>query len=135
MRNPTEVLIHSYYNTFNRKDVDAFLDVMSEDVVHDINQGGREVGKSAFRDFMARMNRSYDEQVVDVQVMTNQDGSRAAAEFTVLGAYISTGDGMPPARGQRYRLKAGAFFELKGGKIARITNTYNVQEWLRQVEA
>ena len=61
-------------------------------------------------------------QIVDLQVMTNQDGSRAAAEFTVLGKYIATDEGLPPARGQRYRLPAGAFFELKDGKIARISN-------------
>jgi steroid delta-isomerase-like uncharacterized protein len=135
MRNPTEVLIHAYYNNFNRKDVAGFLDVLSEDVVHDINQDGREVGKPAFRSFLERMNRSYDETIVDLQVMTNEDGSRAAAEFTVLGAYINTDEGLPPARGQRYRLQAGAFFELKGGKIARISNTYNLKDWLRQVEA
>lgn len=135
MRNRTEVLIHAYYNNFNRKDLDGFLDVLSEDVVHDINQGGREAGKPAFRAFIERMNRSYDETVVDVQVMTSEDGCHAAAEFTVLGAYVSTDEGLPPARGQRYRLQAGAFFELKDGKITRITNTYNVKEWLRQVEA
>ena len=134
MKNSTEILIHSYYNNFNRKDVDGFLKALSDDVVHDINQGGREIGKIAFRSFLERMNRSYDEQIVDVQVMTNNDGSRAAAEFTVLGAYIANDDGMPPARGQRYRIQAGAFFELKGGKIARITSTYNVRDWLKQVQ-
>ena len=133
MRNPTEVLIHTYYNNFNRKDLDGFLDVLTEDVVHDINQGGREIGKPAFRRFLERMNRCYDEQIVDLQVMTNQEGSRAAAEFTVLGAYIGTDDGLPAARGQRYRLPAGAFFELKRDKIARISNTYNIKEWLKQV--
>jgi len=133
MQNSTEILIHAYYNNFNRKDVDGFLDVLADDVVHDINQGGREIGKPAFRRFLEHMNRCYDERIVDVQVMTNQEGSRAAAEFTVLGAYVGTDDGLPPARGQRYRLTAGAFFQLKGGKIARITNTYNIKEWLRQV--
>ena len=133
MRNVTEVLIHAYYNNFNRKDVDGFLNVLTDDIVHDINQGGREVGKSAFRSFMERMNRCYDEQIVDLQVMTNQEGSRAAAEFTVLGAYIGTDEGLPVARGQRYRLTAGAFFELKRDKISRISNTYNIKEWLRQV--
>jgi steroid delta-isomerase-like uncharacterized protein len=133
MRNATEVLIHAYYNTFNRKDVDGFLEVLTDDIVHDINQGGREVGKPAFRQFLERMNRCYDEQVVDVQVMTNQDGSRAAAEFTVLGAYVNTDEGLPKARGQRYRLQAGAFFQLKGEKISRISNTYNIKDWLRQV--
>ena len=135
MQNSTEVLIHSYYNNFNRQDVDGFLKVLSDDVVHDINQGRRETGKIAFRAFLDRMNKCYDEQIVDVHVMTNSDGSRAAAEFTVLGAYIATDEGFPPAKGQRYRLQAGAFFELKGGKIARITSAYNVRDWLKQVQS
>lgn len=134
MRNSTEVLIHSYYNHFNRKDVDGFLKMLSDDVVHDINQGGREIGKVAFRIFLERMNKTYDEQIVDVQVMTNTDGSRAAAEFTVLGAYIASDEGLPPARGQRYRLQAGTFFELKGGKIARVSTAYNLRDWLKQVQ-
>jgi len=134
MQNSTEVLIHSYYNNFNRKDVDGFLKILSEDIVHDINQGDRETGKPAFRKFLERMNACYDEQIVDVHVMTNGDGTRAAAEFTVLGAYIANDEGMPPARGQRYRLQAGAFFELKGGKISRVTNTYNLRDWLKQVQ-
>jgi steroid delta-isomerase-like uncharacterized protein len=134
MRNSTEILIHAYYNSFNRKDVNAFVDVMSDDVIHDINQGGREIGKSAFRAFIERMNRCYDETVVDLEVMTNEKGDRAAAEFTVLGAYLATDAGLPPARGQRYRLNAGAFFELKDGKICRMAGSYNVQDWLRQVQ-
>lgn len=133
MRNSTEILIHAYYNNFNRKDVDGFLDVLTDDVAHDINQGGRETGKPAFRRFLERMNRCYDEQVVDVLVMSNEEGSRAAAEFTVLGAYIGTDDGLPKARGQRYRLTAGAFFTLRDSKIARIASTYNIKDWLRQV--
>jgi steroid delta-isomerase-like uncharacterized protein len=133
IRNATEVLIHAYYNNFNRKDLNGFLDVLTDDIVHDINQGGREVGKAAFRRFLERMNRCYDEQIVDVKVMTNQEGSRAAAEFTVLGAYIGTDEGLPKARGQRYKIQAGAFFQLKGDKIARISNTYNIQDWLKQV--
>jgi len=61
------------------------------------------------------------------------DGTQAAAEFTVLGEYISTDEGLPPASGQTYRLNAGAFFVVRDGKVARVTNYYNLQDWLRQV--
>jgi steroid delta-isomerase-like uncharacterized protein len=37
------------------------------------------------------------------------------------------------ARGQRYVLPAGAFFDIRDGRIARVTNYYNLQDWLRQV--
>jgi ketosteroid isomerase-like protein len=42
---------------------------------------------------------------------------------------------MPEARGQRYRLPAGAFFEIRDGKIARVTTTYNLRDWIAQVSA
>jgi steroid delta-isomerase-like uncharacterized protein len=135
MRAETEKLIRAYYAAFNAKNEDAFLALLSEHVIHDINQGGREHGKRAFAAFLTRMNLCYDEEIIDLVVMTNDDGSRAAAEFTVLGKYIASDDGLPPARGQIYRLPAGAFFEVKDGKVARISNFYNLQDWLKQVQA
>lgn len=129
----TEQLIEAYYEAFNAMDVDGFLGLLTDDVVHDINQGGREVGKQKFRAFLQRMGRSYEEKIIDLFVMTNADGSRAAAEFTVLGVYLESDEGLPPAEGQRYSLPAGAFFEIRDGKVARISNTYNLNDWIRQV--
>lgn len=126
-------LIQRYYDAFNARDVDGFLDLLTDDVAHDINQGGRETGKAAFAKFLARMNRCYEEKIVDLFIMTNADGTRAAAEFTVLGVYLETDDGLPDAEGQRYSLPAGAFFEIRDGKVARISNTYNMTDWVKQV--
>lgn len=133
MSNVTRTLIEHYYAAFNAGDMDRFLALLTDDVVHDINQGGRETGKAAFRAFMDRMNRNYREQLVDIVVLTSADGARAAAEFTVLGEYLVTDEGLPPAQGQKYRLPAGAFFEIRDGKVARISNYYNLPDWIRQV--
>lgn len=131
----TDTVLTAYYAAFNRADWPAFLDLMTEDVIHDINQGGREQGRDAFAAFMERMNRCYAEQIEDITVLTNPDGDRAAVEFTVVGQYLATDDGLPEATGQRYRLPGGAFFELRDGKVARVSNYYNLQDWLRQVGA
>jgi len=128
-------LIETYYAAFNAGDMPRFLDLLTEDVAHDINQAGREVGREAFARFMQRMNRNYREQIVDITVFASADGQRAAAEFTVLGQYLNTDEGLPEARGQTYRLPAGAFFDLRDGKVARISNYYNLQDWLHQVGA
>jgi hypothetical protein len=40
---------------------------------------------------------------------------------------------MPPAHGQKYTLPAGAFFTLRDDKIARVSNFYNLPDWLAQV--
>lgn len=126
-------LIQRYYASFNAGDWTAMLDCLSEDVVHDINQGRRESGAAAFRAFLARMERCYREQLRDIVVMASEDGRRAAAEFVVHGEYLATDEGLPPANGQRYVLPAGAFFEVAGEKISRVSNYYNLPDWMRQV--
>lgn len=135
MQDTTAALIHRYYAAFNSGDMHDFLSLLTNDVAHDINQSSREVGLSAFTAFMQRMNSSYREQIVDITVFASADGKRAAAEFTVLGQYLKTDDGLPPATGQKYTLPAGAFFDVRDGKLARISNYYNLQDWLKQVGA
>ncbi|MBK9131543.1 MAG: nuclear transport factor 2 family protein [Gammaproteobacteria bacterium] len=131
--NETITLIEKYYAAFNAGDMDTFLGLLTDDVVHDINQGARETGKAAFRAFMGRMNGAYKERLTDIVVMAGANGARAAAEFVVLGEYLRGEPGLPPAHGQKYRLPAGAFFEVRGGKVARVTNYYNLQDWIAQV--
>lgn len=135
MNTSTQQLLENYYAAFNAQDMETFLGLLTEDVIHDINQGGREVGKQAFVDFMDRMNRNYKEEIVDLSITTNEAGDRAAVEFTVLGQYIATDEGLPEANGQTYKLPAGAFFEIQAGKVARITNYYNLEDWIAQVSA
>lgn len=126
-------LILDYYAAFNRADWAAMLGLLTEDVVHDPNQGARETGRDAFAAFLARMDRSYREQLRDIVVMASPDGARAAAEYVVHGEYLVADDGLPPARGQRYVLPGGAFFDIRDGKIVRVTNYYNLQDWIAQV--
>ena len=126
-------LVLDYYAAFNRGDREAMLALLTDDVAHDLNQGPRETGRDAFAAFMARMDRSYREQLRDVVVMASPDGSRVAAEYVVHGEYLADDAGLPPANGQRYVLPGGAFFDLRDGKIARVTNHYNLQDWIAQV--
>ncbi|MGJ0514859.1 MAG: ketosteroid isomerase-related protein [Methylomicrobium sp.] len=126
-------LIQNYYAAFNAGDMDTFLNLLTDDVIHDINQGKREIGKDAFKQFMACMNHNYREQLVDMVIMATEDGKRAAAEFVVLGEYLQTDEGLPAANGQKYRLPAGAFFDIRDNKVARITNYYNLNDWISQV--
>jgi steroid delta-isomerase-like uncharacterized protein len=128
-------LLERYYAAFNAGDWNGFLALLSEDVAHDINQGGRETGRAAFARFIERMDRCYSEQIVDLVIMGSEDGRRAAVEFRVLGTYKQTDEGLPPAGGQQYRLPGGAFFEIRDGLVARVSNYYNLQDWLRQVGA
>ena len=129
----TRALIERYLAAFNAGDSDAMLDCLHDDVAHDINQGGREIGKEKFRWFNAGMTRHYEERLADIVVMVAPGGVRAAAEFTVHGKYLATAEGLPAANGQSYTLPAGIFFEVDDGLISRVTTYYNLQDWIAQV--
>ncbi len=123
-------LIHDYYAAFNSGDREALLAMLADDVIHEINEGGEEYGKDAFRAFLQRMDRCYRETVEELVVFSGSDDSRAAAEFFIQGKYLATDEGLPEAKGQTYRLRVGAFFEIRDGKITRVTNYYNLRRWL-----
>ncbi len=132
-------LVLAYYAAFNRGDWDGMLSLLADDVVHDLNEGPRETGREAFAAFLRRMDRSYREQLREIVVMATADGTRAADEYVVHGEYLVADEGLPPARGQRYVLPGGAFFGIEfgeggTGRITRVTNYYNLQDWLRQVQ-
>lgn len=135
LQSAAEDLIRTYYATFNTGDREAMLALLTEDVVHDINQGGAEIGREAFRAFLQRMDRCYAEQVEELVAYANTEGTRGAAEFYIRGKYLSTDEGLPEATGQTYWLRVGAFFDLREGRVARVTNYYNLQDWLKQVGA
>lgn len=132
-RENTVTLIERYYAAFNAMDIEGILACLTDDVAHDINQGDRESGKDAFRAFLGRMDHAYSEQLKDIVIMTSADGARAAAEFMVHGIYKVADEGFPTAHGQSYTLPAGGFFEIRDGKIARVSVYYNLADWIAQV--
>ena len=131
----TAQLIRSYYEAFNKGDSAAMIAHLTDDVIHDVNQGERREGKDKFKAFNARMDHNYSEQLKDIVVMVSRDGTRASAEFNVHGVYKNSEDGLPPAKGQKYVLPAGTFFAIHDGKIARVTTYYNLTDWMLQVSS
>ncbi len=131
----TAALILRYVAARNRGDIDGMLDCLSDDIAHDVTNGAREIGKPAFRAYLQRLLQHYREEIRDVVVMSVDDGTRAAAEFSVQGVYQADDAGLPPARGQRYTLPAGAFFSINQGKIARISHYRNQRDFSAQLQA
>ncbi len=128
---PVEAL-RAYYAAFNAKDWEGMFACVHEEVAHYPNQGRLRKGKAAFREFVLHNAKAYGEQLSDVELFAGGSG-RAAAEYLVTGIYLEADPGLPAAHGQKYRLPGGAFFEFKDGLIARISNYYNLEDWLAQV--
>ncbi|MCH8466997.1 MAG: nuclear transport factor 2 family protein [Roseinatronobacter sp.] len=129
----SRAIITRYFDAFNAGDTDAMLALVSDDVQHFVNQGEMRQGRAKFSEFCSHMGVSYRETLRDMVIFATEDGTRAAAEFTVHGEYLQTDPGLPEAHGQRYVLPAGSFFTLRDGRITRITTYYNLQDWIAQV--
>lgn len=126
--------IQAYFDAFNAGDTEAMIACLSEEVAHHVNEGNVRIGKEAFRAFCAHMSRCYRENLTDMVIFANSDGTRAAAEFIVNGTYLETDGDLPAAHGQSYRLPAGSFFSLDGDKITRVVTYYNLSDWIAQVK-
>ena len=109
--------------------------LVSDTVEHRVNESAVRLGREKFAEFGSHMGVSYREELKDMVIFVNEDGSRAAAEFVVHGEYLQTDPGLPEAKGQKYILPAGAFFDVAEGKITRITTFYNLNDWIAQVSA
>ncbi|WP_420004382.1 ketosteroid isomerase-related protein [Arenibacterium sp. LLYu02] len=127
--------ITRYFAAFNAGDTDGMIACLAEDVAHHVNEGNIRVGKEKFAEFCAHMSRCYKENLTDLVIFATEDGTRAAAEFTVNGTYLETDAGLPEARQQTYKLPAGSFFSLRDGLITRVTTYYNLSDWIKQVSA
>ena len=128
--NPT---IQTYFNAFNAGDVEGMLNCLADAVAHHVNEGQVRIGKDAFRSFCQHMNECYRENLTDMMIFSNPDGSRAAAEYVVNGTYLKTDAGLSEARVQNYQLPAGSFFSLSNDKITRVVTYYNLADWTAQV--
>lgn len=126
--NDSAGLVKRYFDALNARDVDGCLSLLADDVVHDLagmhGDGRSEAGKAAFRAYLDRTARSYEEKVVDLYITASADGTQAEAEFTLLGVYLETEAGLPAAEGQNYNLPAGAIFEIRDGKVTRVSDTH-----------
>jgi steroid delta-isomerase-like uncharacterized protein len=126
-------IVQDYYSFFNQKNWEGMLSLLHPQIRHEANQGDTRVGLELFREFLGKMDDSYDETLTDMVFLSEPTDTRVAVEFVVNGIYKKGEPGLPPAHNQTYVLPAGAFLEVKDGKIARVTTYYNLEHWIKLV--
>lgn len=140
-KNNSEI-VEAYFSAFNAGDTKKMLSYLHPEVHHEINQGQVQVGAEAFKKFMAHMDECYKEQLKDMSIFSSTNeaavpgtfANRVSAEYDVHGTYLKTDGGLPEAKGQKYVIRAGSFFEIKDGKISRVTTYYNLPKWIEMVK-
>lgn len=110
MRVETLALIGRFVSALDSSDVGSALAMLHEDVAFDTLAGERQIGRDAFRWYLA--GRPRGERFHDLVTMANDDGTRAAAEFTLKGQWDD---------GSRYSVNAGIFFAVSGEIIERLS--------------
>lgn len=128
-------IARQYYNHFNQQQWEGMLSLLDDHIRHEVNQGDPRIGKDLYREFLAHMDDCYEEKLTDMVFFSEPSGTRVAVEFTVNGIYKKTDGDLVEAHGQRYVLPAGAFLEISGGKITRVTTYYNLLLWIKLVSA
>ncbi len=120
-RSATHALISRFLGAFNAQDKEVLMKLVSEDVVLDCHPQRREWGRDALDAFLSRGETTFREHVFDIEIMTNVDGTRGAAEYTVLGVPLSE-DVQPRTNApQSYRFSGGLFVEILGDRIIRLS--------------
>ncbi len=120
MSSNDEPLVAQFFSAFNHADWEGILSVLAKDVRLQLN--GREVasGQEAFTEHLSAEKLHFLEVFSDTQLSAIDTGGVVNAGYVVSGQYLSTAPGLPPARGQHYRLEGVAQFEIRDGAIVRI---------------
>ena len=71
--------VERYFAAFNRGDVAAMVDELTDDVAHHVNEGRVRHGTELFRSFCQHMAACYREELTDIVILMGEDGTRAAA--------------------------------------------------------
>jgi steroid delta-isomerase-like uncharacterized protein len=127
-------LIQKYYEYFNSKEWENFFKLLDTNIIHEINQGNKEIGINLFKKFLNRMNECYDEKISNIIIFNSDLQNLYAVQYTVSGIYLKTDHGLPAAHGQTYEIRGAAFFEIENQKITAITNYYNLNEWIEMIQ-
>jgi steroid delta-isomerase-like uncharacterized protein len=126
-------LIQLYYKYFNSLNWDGMLSLVANNITHEPNQSEPRFGIDKFKEFLKKMDESYEEKLTDMIFYSEATGQKFACEFVVNGKYKKGEAGLPIAHGQSYILPASAFLTVENGKITRVATNYNLEKWIELV--
>lgn len=120
-----QALASSFFEALNARDFDRLARLTDEDVALDTMLGQRTIGREPMRTAIANYLRHFDEEFLDIVLMSDPFGQRIAADVTAKGRYSETMPGFAKADGQAYAVPAVFVFEIEDGVIIRISHYRN----------
>jgi steroid delta-isomerase-like uncharacterized protein len=134
MNTDVKALVVDWVDTLNRHDADAAAEFFTEDCVFtNVGTGERLSGRAAVRDDHARLFGWWSEVTFELPSIL-VSGDRFAAEWVLSG--VHAGD-MPnlPATGRPFRIVGVGVGQVRDGKLAEITEYWNLFQFLTEVGA
>lgn len=130
-----QALASSFFEALNSRDFDQLARITDEDVALDTMLGQRTIGREPMRTAIANYLRHFDEEFLDIVLMSDSFGQRIAADVTAKGRYRETMPGFATASGQSYAVPAVFVFEIEDGAIIRISHYRNTSAFATALAA
>lgn len=116
-RTEATALVTRFFDALNAGQADTAAACLGDDVVIDVAVGQRRFGPASLRYFLSSNLIQGALRYGDMAILVSDDGTRAAAEFTLRGRRRQDADEV----GEAFSLSGGAFFAIEDGKIIRIS--------------
>ncbi len=128
-------LFARHHAAFDAGEATGMLGCVSGDIERRVNEGGIRRGPARLSELCARMGVSHAEAQRGIEILSGENGSRAADKPTMHGTSPVTDAGLPAAAGQTCVPPAVAFFEAAGEKFTRTTTLFNLADVVAKVLA
>ena len=133
MSSPQQVW-RTYIDAWNRHDIDAILDAVTDDFIYDERPATMErplQGRPAFRAYLERTFVAFPDLRID---LTSCDAGSALAvsESVMRGTHLGRLNGMPPTR-RRITTRVACVFEVRDGKLTHERLYWDRANTLRQL--
>jgi steroid delta-isomerase-like uncharacterized protein len=123
-------VVEQFYTAYRARDVEAFVALLSPDVVfEDPTFRLRGAGRESMRKMATALRAGYSDVSVDVHSMT-VDGDAVAAEVTV-AAVMTRPDGTK----RNIKVRGASFFRVRDGLIQKWTDYFDFQTFSEQTRA
>ena len=129
-------VVRSVYENFNSRNIQAVLDIVTEDSqLIDMALGMTWQGKAGWKEWLEGWATTAPDAQTEVTNLI-ADGDTIASEHTGRGTHtgpLPTPGGIIPATNRPFELKFAEIFQLRGGKIAVMKAYWDSASLMRQL--
>jgi steroid delta-isomerase-like uncharacterized protein len=114
------IVVAEFFDAMARRDIEAAMDLVSDDIVEDLAGVGVITGLAEERAFLTAFFGSFPDMQTEV-VRVTADGRVVAVEWRRRGTFSGSPWQGLPASGRSFDLRGAAFVEVDDGLISYIT--------------